>query len=353
MEKNFCDRVRGCLIGGAIGDALGYAVEFDQWQSIRHRYGEGGIQSLECDPRTGTAVISDDTQMTLFTANGLLLSEARGQRSTEGWIYAAYLDWLRTQCPNTSSERLCWLIGVPALNVWRAPGNTCLGALESGMMGSVDEPVNSSKGCGGIMRVAPVAAYGAAKNWDEEKTVRLGAEAAAITHGHPLGWMSAAAMVDIVYRELHGEPPRQAVEESIGALRRIYGADDPWTERLTKGMERALALTEDVDESDLKCLNQLGEGWVGDEALFVAIYCAVKYADDFDSAVTVSVNHSGDSDSTGAVTGNILGAHWGFEAISSRWKEKLELRDVILQIADDLCTPEVQRDDGWRERYGD
>ena len=352
MEKNFRDRVRGCLIAGAIGDALGYAVEFDQWPTIRRRYGESGIQALECDPRTGTAIISDDTQMTLFTANGLLLSEARGQRTAEGWIYAAYLDWLLTQRPNARSERLCWLNGISELNAWRAPGNTCLGALKSGTMGSVDEPINNSKGCGGVMRVAPVAAYGAAKGWDEERIVRLGAEAAAITHGHPLGWMSAAAMVDIVYRELHGAPPRQAVEESIDALRRIYGADDPWAQRLTAGMERALALTEDMDGSDLQHLSRLGEGWVGDEALYVAIYCAVKYADDFDTAMTVSVNHSGDSDSTGAVTGNILGAHWGCEAIPSRWKEKLELHDVILQVADDLCAPEAQRDGGWYGRYG-
>ena len=103
MEKNFRDRVRGCLIAGAIGDALGYVVEFDQWPTIRRRYGESGIQALECDPRTGTAIISDDTQMTLFTANGLLLSEARGQRPAEGWIYAAYLYWLRTQRPNARS----------------------------------------------------------------------------------------------------------------------------------------------------------------------------------------------------------------------------------------------------------
>ena len=344
------DRARGCLIGGAIGDALGYPVEFISVSAIHRRYGESGIQALECDPQTGTAIISDDTQMVLFTANGLLLSEARGKRPVEGWIYAAYLDWMRTQGRRVKTEKLCWLNEIPELNALRAPGNTCLNALESGEMGSVDEPINNSKGCGGIMRVAPVAIYGFVKGWDEERIVRLGAEAAAITHGHPLGWMSSAALVDIVYRELNGASPRQAVEECIAALHRIY-ADDPWTEKLTKPMERALELADDRMRTDLQCLNLLGEGWVGDEALYVSIYCAVKYADDFDRAMTVSVNHSGDSDSTGAVTGNILGAYLGYEAIPDKWKGALELHDLILEISDDLCAAENERDARWMEKY--
>ena len=350
MER--LDRIRGSLLAGACGDALGYQVEFDSGTEIRRRFGNAGV--LEMEVHHGLAVVSDDTQMTLFTAEGLLNSLRHG-RDASACVYQSYLDWLNTQgytMKHGLYHQESILLPEQRLHIRRAPGNTCLNALGSGKMGSVDEPINNSKGCGGIMRVAPVAAYGAAKGWDEERIVRLGAEAAAITHGHPLGWMSAAAMVDIVYRELHGAPPRQAVEESIDALRRIYGADDPWAQRLTAGMERALALTEDMDGSDLQHLSRLGEGWVGDEALYVAIYCAVKYADDFDTAMTVSVNHSGDSDSTGAVTGNILGAHWGCEAIPSRWKEKLELHDVILQVADDLCAPEAQRDGGWYERYG-
>ena len=67
------DKFRGCLIGGAIGDALGYAVEFLQISRIRQKYGDNGITSYEL--KNGIAEISDDTQMTLFTANGLLIIE--------------------------------------------------------------------------------------------------------------------------------------------------------------------------------------------------------------------------------------------------------------------------------------
>lgn len=350
MKRSFLDRARGCLIGGAVGDALGYVVEFDSLNRIRQKYGQQGIQAYDPDPRTGTAIISDDTQMTLFTANGLLLSEARGGQPVEDWIYKAYLDWLRTQFANQKTKPVCWLNGIPELNDRRAPGNTCLQALSSGEMGRVEAPINNSKGCGGVMRVAPVAIYGLRKGWDLEKIDQLGAAAAAITHGHSLGYMSAAALVDIVYRILNGETIENAVCLSTNFMEKLY-ADDPLTLELVKGMRLAQALAQDTVRTDIQCLDLLGEGWVGEETLFVAIYCALKYANDFDRAMTVSVNHGGDSDSTGAVTGNLLGAYVGYEAIPEKWKTQLELRETILEVADDLCASKEERTAAWMRKY--
>ena len=347
MALSFLDRARGCLVGGAVGDALGYAVEFISLNSIRAKYGPEGIQAYDPDYETGTAIISDDTQMTLFTANGLLLSETRGGRPVEGWIYEAYLDWLKTQQFRRKGKATCWLNDIPELNERRAPGNTCLQALGSGEMGWVDEPINNSKGCGGVMRVAPVAIYGHRKGWELEKTDRLGAAAAAITHGHSLGWMSAAAAVDIMYRIFGGEKVGEAVEQSISAMETLY-AENAWMPTMVKGMRRAVELTQNAQD-DVENIESLGGGWVGDEALYIAIYCAVKYADDLDAALIAAVNHSGDSDSTGVIVGNILGAHCGYEAISSKWKNNLELSGVILEIADDLCASE--RDGAWLRKY--
>lgn len=348
MNAEFRDKVRGSLIAGAAGDALGYAVEFTSLDEIRAQYGQGGIREYELDRASGTALISDDTQMTLFTANGLLLQEGHpGKRTPECWIYAGYTDWLDTQSKTKLAQKVCWLKEIPELNEWRAPGNTCLSELRSGKMGSVDEPNNKSKGCGGIMRVAPVAAYGHMKGWDFEKTDRLGAEAAAITHGHTLGWMCAAAAVDIMYRIMGGAGVREAVYQSIDAMQQIY-ADNVWMPGMVDWMRRAVELTENAKD-DTENIEALGEGWVGDEALYIAIYCAVKYENDLDAALIAAVNHSGDSDSTGAIAGNILGAHLGYEAISEKWKKNLELHDVILEIADDLCATE--RDDAWHKKY--
>lgn len=350
MDKLFRDRVRGCLIAGAAGDALGYEVEFTSLGSICSRFGQAGIREYVTDRETGKAIISDDTQMTLFTANGLLLQEGHpGERTPESWIYTAYLDWLETQESVACPPKLCWLREIPELRKLRAPGGTCLNALRYGDMGSVDEPINNSKGCGGIMRVAPVAVYGRTKGWDAAKTAALGAEAAAITHGHPFGWMSAAALTDIVYRILGGDDVSTAVYECMDDMERIY-EDNPWSAKLTRGMRLAVGLAKN-NASDAENIRQLGEGWVGEEALYIAVYCAVKYADDLDGALAAAVNHNGDSDSTGAITGNILGACLGYEAVSEKWKANLELHDVILEIADDFCMAEKDRDAEWNRKY--
>jgi ADP-ribosylglycohydrolase len=100
-------------------------------------------------------------------------------------------------------------------------------------------------------------------------------------------------------------------------------------------VKKAIVLSSE-NEDDLDAIRQLGEGWVAEETLAIAIYCALKYSDDFVNGVAAAVNHDGDSDSTGAVTGNILGTALGFEAIPQKYLDKLELKDVILEIAEDL-----------------
>jgi len=68
----------GCLLGGAVGDALGWPVEFiPSMQGIREKFGPGGILDPVANAQ-GVFEITDDTQMTLFTAEGLLLAEAAG-----------------------------------------------------------------------------------------------------------------------------------------------------------------------------------------------------------------------------------------------------------------------------------
>lgn len=81
----------------------------------------------------------------------------------------------------------------------------------------------------------------------------------------------------------------------------------------------------------------IGEGWTGDDALAIAICCVAKYFNDFEKAMIAAVNHKGDSDSTGAVTGNLLGAAIGYDSIPQHFKDNLELHDVILQVADNIC----------------
>ncbi|MBQ9082749.1 MAG: ADP-ribosylglycohydrolase family protein [Clostridia bacterium] len=348
------DQYRGCLIGGAVGDALGYAVEFMSIQEIRRQYGTPGITTYELE--RGKAQISDDTQMTLYTANGLLWADtARKQEklvSFPSGIWRCYLDWLQTQYSTNKPGAVSWLNNLPDMNHPRAPGGACLRSLRGGIPGSVTNPINNSKGCGGVMRVAPVALY-AGDDFSTEILDMLGAEAAALTHGHPLGYIPAAMLVHLVYLLTHrsGMTLRQAVEESVQAMSELFGDVQELNELLDL-IDLAVRLAEDPAVTDHAAVSALGEGWVAEETLAIAVYCVLRYPDNFEQAMIVAVNHSGDSDSTGAVAGNILGAHLGLSAIPEKFLRDLELKDTILEIADDLyhgCPDTI--DDVWAAKY--
>lgn len=348
------DRIRGSLIGGAIGDALGYPVEFIySFEEIQKRYGERGIMRLdtkqhwlEAAEQAGKAVVSDDTQMTLFTANGLLNAKQRKDRY-KYCICSAYIEWYLTQIGKKSPKyRDCWISDVPELNHRRAPGNTCMSALDEIYRGK--DPMNNSKGCGGMMRIAPIPLYASVQDrMSIEEADLLAAEAAEVTHQHPLGYISAALMSHVIYRlALDIKPSQKSMKryimEGVDWIRKQYKAYHNDVERMAELAERAIFLS-DSAMTDLENIGRLGEGWIGEEALAIALYCALRHFDSFEDAMIASVNHGGDSDSTGAVTGNILGAAIGYEAIPQYYKEDLEMHDLILHMADDLYHGEITK----------
>ena len=362
------NQIRGSIVGGAVGDALGYAIEFSSYASIQHAYGEKGITRYELNEK-GEAEISDDTQMTLFTANGLMLGITRGRM--EGimgglsfYVKLAYLEWYDTQTGNkhTDAFKGCWLSHIPELYSQRAPGTTCLSALSSIKQGQI--PNNHSKGCGGVMRVAPVGLFCAGNQVPLSEAIKLGGDVAALTHLHPLGYLPAAVMAGIIYQLVGREHTDvQDLETILGDvmsnLYEVYPDVHPYIDELKSLIERAVALSHD-EGSDVEHISKLGEGWVGDEALAIAIYCTLKHFGDFEQAIIAAVNHSGDSDSTGSICGNIIGVLVGFDAIPDYYKEHLELRPVMEAIADDLssgcCISEsVKRDtpekEQWFSRY--
>jgi ADP-ribosyl-[dinitrogen reductase] hydrolase len=335
---------RGCLLGGAVGDALGAPVEFRSLQQIRAQYGPHGIADFA--PAYGkVGAITDDTQMTLFTAEGLLRAkvraEQRGTCSIVDVVYHAYLRWLRTQgeaLPRELDPLDGWLFGVPELHDRRAPGNTCLSALRAPERGSRAEPRNDSKGCGGVMRMAPAGLVQGADSFE------LGCDLAALTHGHPSGYLAAGAFAAIVREIIEGRTLLEAVEVTLRRLaacpsheecrRALRGAVDAWR----------------AGPPGPKQVAALGEGWVAEEALAIGVYCALAGGQNFEAGVRLAVNHDGDSDSTGAMTGNLLGALLGESAIPRRWLDQLELRREIEQVADDMLAW-FRPEDSWWRRY--
>ena len=339
MNQPIYSKIAGCLIAGALGDALGYPIEFQPWSLIKVKYGPSGLDHPVLTD--GKAIISDDTQMTLFTNEGMILGHQARQNSTanagktvEEYIWQAYLCWLKTQHVYWVDRSLTsiWeneseLLSLPEMNEARAPGNTCLAALDSGKMGTILKRINQSKGCGGVMRTAPC---GFTKEWGEP--LETGAAAAAITHGHAGGWAPGGILSDLVCRLIYGkqQPLETTFLESLDAARRTW--DDKELPASLKIMEKAIELSH-TDLPEIAAVHTIGGGWVGDEALAIAFYACLKHENSLPEALLCAVNHSGDSDSTGAIAGNIMGALYGLEAIPADWMEVLELRDTILDQA--------------------
>lgn len=333
------DTLSGCLLGGAVGDALGAPLEFMSLAEIRSRFGPDGIRDYS--PAYGRlGAITDDTQMTLFTAEGLIRADnrwlERGICHPPSVVHHAYLRWLVTQGrqPRHSSygDQLDgWLVAVPELRSARAPGATCISALVSGQKGSVEHPLNDSKGCGGVMRVAPVGLIA-------EDSFPLARDLAAITHGHPSGYLAAGTFAVIIKGLATGDSLTAAIETAMEQLR-----GEARHEECLVAIEKAAGLARTASPCP-ETVEQLGAGWVAEEALAIALFCALK-ASSFEEGVLLAVNHTGDSDSTGSLTGNILGAMWGKGAIPTGWLQDLELRDVIEQVARDLYE-HVVRDAG-------
>lgn len=291
--------------------------------------------------------------MTLFTANGLLYAAAHAMTENfAGCIELCYKDWLKTQresFPVDTGKCCAWLMNEQRLFSSRAPGVTCMSALMADKCGTMTEPINDSKGCGGVMRVAPIGLYFEEGSMPLEEIDRIGAEAAALTHGHDLGYIPAAALVHVISRVAHndGIALLDAMLDMRKAISRQFAKAEHIGE-LLELIDRAIELSQ-ANMDDVEAIHALGEGWVGDEALAIALYCALKYSHDFDRAIIAAVNHKGDSDSTGAITGNILGAYLGLGKIPQKYTDKLELKDVILEIADDLYNG--CRDDTWNSKY--
>ena len=340
------DLYRGCLLGGAVGDALGAPVEFMSRAQILRTFGPDGIEDYA--PAFGKlAAITDDTQMTLFTAEGLMRGWVRGNRRgglchMPSVISLAYQRWLHTQGErHRLHDEDClngWLIGHRELFARRAPGLTCLSGLQ-GMRQSGDMAQNNSKGCGGVMRVAPIGMFYASlaranpanQGGLRREAFDLGCQAAAITHGHATGQLASGALAAMVLELLQGASLLQAIDAVLPILRAQRGHEETLL-----ALEAACRLASQRPR-DAQVLAQLGEGWIAEEALAIGVYCALS-ATDFPSGVALAVNHSGDSDSTGSIAGQLLGAMLGARAIPRHWLGPLELRGVIEEMADDLAT---------------
>lgn len=344
------DKCRGCLIGGAVGDALGYPVEFvNSFETIRAKYDDNGIVDYDLsyewlDSRQTKALISDDTQMTLYTAEALIEANKSGKELLPV-VTQAYLAWFGHQVGReVEIDYDSKLSKLEELNVRRAPGNTCLTALNDIHHGH--EPHNFSKGCGGIMRVAPVGIFGATHGWDIEETGKFAGDVAEITHKHKMSTIASAAAAMIIQlcilseSEMKQEEFKSIVESVLEKLPALYPDNKGMIDDFERIIRKAIRLEDNMLRDWEIIENGLGGGWVAEETLAIAIFSVLRHIDDFKACLVCSVNHGGDSDSTGAVAGNIIGAILGNSSIGDEYTRRLQFHDLLLTMADKLvCHP--------------
>jgi ADP-ribosylglycohydrolase len=370
-RERYAARVRGCLLGGAIGDALGAPVEFWSTDQIRAAVGPDGVRSyLPVDgggPRYGQ--VTDDTQMTLFTVEGLIRAGIRRDRGigfTVGPVHAAYDRWLDTQLlPGPPEGPTGWLGQQRWLYARRAPGTTCLDALASARAGATHirqyghPATNGSKGCGGVMRSAPFGLL-PPRWWSRRLIFDHAAQAAGFTHGHPTGKLASGAFAAIVAGLVAGDDLAGAIDEALVILAEHDGHEE--TAQALLAARSAASATTGAGRPDPDAVARLGEGWVAEEALAIGVYAALACPspDQVLDALALAVSHGGDSDSTGSVCGNLLGTWHGDTALPPALTFEVEGRGTILQLADDLTweftTPDqLHGDHGpltrWTDRY--
>jgi ADP-ribosylglycohydrolase len=338
-------RFRGCLLGGACGDALGYAIELAPSLSSSLLIREGNAPRDLV--RSGkVALISDDTQMSLFVAEGVIRGlqrmRDRGICSMDVCNRFALQRWHATQTGLPLQGEWVdwpgWLVRERGLHVKRASDTICVSALsaqvESHGSPTIDRPSNDSKSCGAVMRSAPIGLSARSR----EAAFALGRDAGAITHGHPSGYLSAAYLASVIYDVSRGIDLADAMDLAGPALLAERG-----NEEMVSVIRRVHDAARQGAPSQAT-IEAFGGGRTGEQSLGIGLLCALT-ADrnakhGIADALWAAVAHGGDSD-TGSIAGNLLGALFGDEVLATRWLDSLELRDVIERVADDLYAASV------------
>lgn len=350
VAPSLTERVLGSLLGGALGDALGSALETMPVELITERFGPDGPTELP-EAYGVRGAVTDDTQLTLFTAEGLIRGGVARRRcgredpvpevqlACQRWLHTQGVAWESAAGPmrETHPQPDGWLICVPGLFAARSPSRTVLRALDGfgsgARLGSISEPVNDAKDCGAVTRVAPAALWSS----DPAEVFELAARTSALTHGHPGGYLSAGAFAVIVQQAVLGRGLDDGVWLALQVLETWEGHEET-SDALATAVDLAAHGVPGPD----RITEALGAGQEAQQALAIAVCATLAAGDDVELALRTAVRHSGDSAATGALCGNITGALAGIGGLPVAWLADLELRDVVEQVAMD-CVAEFDR----------
>ena len=335
---------RGCLLGMAVGDAMGYPVDSLNLGEIRENYGPNGL--LGYDLVNGYADITSYTQLAAFTCNGLLIALTRGQMMGKMAPLVKYVglssrEWLASQRPWERKERtFCWLLHRPDICRRFCMDTRMLETLSRENLGTPETPVNSSTGPGSLTTAIGVGLFHHPDRMKQPELDRLGAETVALTHGSPLAFLSGAALAHLISRSLYAPqiPLRQLVLETAQTISIQFSHQYPaQCTELTTLLRLAVSLERDVSLNTWEVMEKI-HCQSAAQVLAGAVYACMAGGEEFDAAMIIAVNHSGRSAAVGAIAGSLLGLRLGEIALPEFYLECLESADTLRELADDLWT---------------
>ena len=309
------DHFRGCLLGGATGDAKGYGVK------------EGNKD-----------LISDNTQLSSFSVDAMVWADTQAKRkgvyAYTNCLFYSYQKWYYTQTGRLADKDYDFILRGEILNyeelfARRGEGVTSLNALASSVSncyGTIENRINELDRPGCVIRTAPIGLYFA---HDPGMAFRIGCESAALTHGHTQAIMSAGYMAALIACLAQGKSLSEAAEE---ALQWLFESEftDPAPGEL---IHKAISLSEKI-KAPRKAIESLGEGWIATETAAIATYLAFRFEHDFEAAINAATDFYGNTDSVAPAVGNIVGCIVGSLEIPADWILNLELAGLICHGAD-------------------
>lgn len=352
---------RGCLLGLAVGDAMGYTVDSRSWPEIQEDYGPNGL--LGYDLVNGYAEITSYTQLAAFVCNGLLIGITRGQLQGKmaplvRYIAHAEKEWAAGQRPWGRPERtICWLLGQPDMCRRHCMDTRMMDSLSKNV-GTMEEPANNYGNPGSLTAAIGVGLFFDPDRMDQPEIDRLGMEAVALTHGSPHAFLSGGVLAHIIScsGRRKDTPLEEIYRRSIRILEEEFGHQYSQVYEITSLIRQAMIFAQDDALAHYDVMERL-KCETAPQVLAGAVYATLASGGDFDSAMISAVNHSGRSAAVGAITGAILGARLGEKALPEFYVESLECTDTLLELADDLYQGYPMIVDGklfdgdWERKY--
>ena len=354
---------RGCLLGMAVGDAMGYPVDSLSLRDIRDNYGPNGL--LGYDLANGYADVTSYTQLGAFTCNGLLIALTRGQMMGKMAPLVKYVglssrEWMASQRPWGRRERtFCWLLRRPDICRRYCIDTRMLDTLSRETLGTLESPVNNFVTPGSLTTAIGVGLFYHPDRMRQQELDRLGAETVALTHGGALAFLSGAALAHMVSRSLWEPqlPMKELVNETAAAIHAQFARQyPPQCNELTTLLRMAAALESDASLATWDVMEKLHCESAA-QVLAGAVYACMAGGEEFDASLIIAVNHSGRSAAVGAVAGALLGLRQGEIALPDFYTECLEPAETLRELADDLwsgCPMELGNrlfDADWDHKY--